>query len=71
MEYLTTAYWKATEYNELDNWNKECLPKINNFWNDVLKYRKRPIEEIKELLMPSKNLINNNNSIKEKEKVLI
>ena len=43
MEYLTTTYWKATEYNELlikrnkEWWNKECLPKINKFWEDVLE----------------------------------
>ena len=60
MEYLMTTYWKATEYNELlikrdKEWfNKECVPKINKFWDDVLKYRKRPLEEIKELLNPKK-----------------
>ena len=60
MEYLTTTYWKATEYNELlikrdkEWWNKECLPKINKFWDDVLENRKRPVEKIKELLMPEK-----------------
>ena len=60
MEYLTTTYWKATEYNELlikrnkEWWEKECVPKIDKFWEDVLKYRKRPIDEVKEILMPSK-----------------
>ena len=55
MEYLKTSYWKVTQYNELlikrdKEWFVSvCLPKINEFWEKVLYYRGRPIEEIKAL----------------------
>lgn len=62
-EYLKTTYWKATEYNELlirrdKEWfDGECLPKINKFWSDVLYYRTKSIEEIKDLVKVSKKKI--------------
>lgn len=55
LEYLKTSYWKVTQYNELlikrdkDWFDSVCLPKINEFWEKVLYYRKRPIEELKAL----------------------
>ena len=59
-EYTKTTYWKATEYNELlikrdKEWfDTVCLPKINKFWEDVLHYRTRPMEEIENLIKPPK-----------------
>ena len=64
LEYLKTSYWKVTEYNELlikrdKKWFDEvCIPKINEFWDKVLYYRKRPIEELKELCQGRKKKIN-------------
>lgn len=62
LEYLTTTYWYATEYNELlikreKEWfHNECIPKINKFWDDVLHYRTRPMEEIKDLVKTKKKI---------------
>ena len=55
LEYLKTSYWKVTQYNELliqrdAKWfNSICIPKINEFWNKVLEYRGKSLEEIKSL----------------------
>ena len=55
LEYSKTSYWKVTQYNELliqrdeKFFNEICLPKINEFWEKVLDYRKRPLEEVKNL----------------------
>ena len=55
LEYLKTSYWKVTQYNELliqrdEKWfNSVCIPKINEFWNKVLEYRGKSLEEIKGL----------------------
>ena len=60
LEYLTTTYWKATEYHELliqrkKDWFREvCVPKINQFWSDVEHYRTRPQEEIEALVKVNK-----------------
>lgn len=60
LEYLITTYWCATEYNELliqrqKEWfHRKCIPLINSFWEDVLNYRTKPIEEIKALVKTSK-----------------
>ena len=62
LDYLTTTYWYATEYNELlikrqKEWFHEvCVPKINKFWEDVLHYRTRPMEEIKDLVKTKKKV---------------
>jgi putative phage-type endonuclease len=62
LEYLKTSYWKVTQYNELlikrdKKWfYKVCIPKINEFWDKVLYYRKRPIEELKALCNGRTNL---------------
>jgi len=69
LEYLKTSYWKVTEYNELlikrnKEWfDNHCLPIINGFWEKVLYYRQRPMEEVKALCGGRKKIIK-----KEKEK---
>ena len=68
LEYLKTSYWKVTEYNELlikrdkEKFHNQWLPIINEFWEKVLYYRQRPMEEVK-ALCGKKKIIN-----KEKEK---
>ena len=60
LEYLTTTYWCATEYNELliqreKEWfHRKCIPLINKFWEDVLHYRTQPMEDIKALVKTAK-----------------
>ena len=55
IDYLKTSYWKTTQYNELlikrdKEWfDSVCLPKINEFWEKVLEYRQRPIEDVQAL----------------------
>ena len=69
LEYLKTTFYKAVEYNELlikrdKKWFDEvCLPKINKFWNDVLFYRKRPMQEVEDLTKVKKIKIKKNNTI--------
>ncbi len=69
LEYLRTTYYKAIEYNELlikrdKKWFDEvCLPKINKFWEDVLFYRKRPLQEVEDLTKPKKIKIKKNDTI--------
>ena len=52
--------WYATEYNELlierqkDWFHRKCIPLINKFWEDVLHYRTKPMEEIKNLIKTKK-----------------
>ena len=60
LSYVQTTYWKSTEYNELlikreKEWfDTVCLPKINKFWEDVLHYRTRPLEEVQALIKTNK-----------------
>ena len=55
LDYIKTSYWKVTQYNELlikrdKEWfDSVCLPKINEFWEKVLEYRQRPLEDVKAL----------------------
>ena len=89
LEYLKTSYWKVTQYNELlikrdKEWfDTVCLPKINEFWEKVLYYRGRPIEEIKALCggrntktyqklpVPEQPKIGLNQVVKDQDKSLI
>ena len=60
LDYLCTTFWYATEYNELlierqkDWFHRKCIPLINKFWEDVLHYRTKPMEEIKNLIKTKK-----------------
>ena len=60
LDYLGTSYWKLTKYNALlikrdkEWWDKLAVPKINKYWDDVLEYRKKPMEELKKLHQPRK-----------------
>ena len=67
LEYLKTSYWKVTQYNELlikrdkKIFDEVFLPKINEFWEKVMYYRGRPIEEIKALCSGRKNMTKKTN----------
>ena len=58
LEYQCTSYWKLAKYNSLlikrdvEWWNKEALPKINQYWSDVLEHRKKPMDELQKLYKP-------------------
>ncbi len=58
LEYQCTSYWKLVKYNallikrEVDWWNKEALPKINQYWSDVLEHRKKPMDELQKMFKP-------------------
>jgi len=60
LDYLCTTFWYATEYNELliqreKEWfHRKCIPLINKFWEDVLHYRTKPMEDIKNLIKTNK-----------------
>lgn len=51
LEYIQTSFWILNEYScilvkrDRDFWDN-ILPKINDFWQDVLKYRKIGIESL-------------------------
>ena len=58
LEYQQTSYWKLTKYNALlierqvEWWNNFALPKINQYWKDVLEHRKMPKEELQKMHKP-------------------
>ena len=58
LEYQQTSYWKLTKYNallierQLEWWNTFALPKINQYWSDVLEHRKKPMDELQKLYKP-------------------
>lgn len=58
LEYQQTSYWKLVTYNALlierqvEWWNSFALPKINQFWADVLEHRKKPRDELQKLYKP-------------------
>jgi putative phage-type endonuclease len=50
-EYIATNYWKLEEYSVIlvkrdRDWFQEAYKNIEQFWNDVLKYRKEGIDKI-------------------------
>ena len=65
LEYQRTSYWKVLKYNDLlikrdvKWWNEEAVPKINKYWEDVLEYRKKPMDELNLLYKPNKYKPNN------------
>lgn len=76
LEYLKTSYWKVTQYNELlikrdKKWFYEvCIPKINEFWDKVLYYRKRPIDELKALCQGRKKINKKSTTVINKVEVI-
>ena len=58
LEYQCTSYWKLVKYNallikrDLEWWNNQALPKINQYWNDVLEHRKKPMDELQKMFKP-------------------
>ena len=61
LDYTATIYWKLELYNCLlvkrdRDWFSEVKPKIDNFWNDVLKYRENGIDELIERSKPKKRI---------------
>ena len=58
LEYQCTSYWKLVKYSallikrDLEWWNNQALPKINQYWNDVLEHRKKPMDELQKMFKP-------------------
>jgi putative phage-type endonuclease len=51
LEYIGTTYWRLEEYSVIlvqrdRDWFKIASKKIENFWNDVLKYRRDGVESL-------------------------
>lgn len=51
LDYIGTTYWKLDEYSNIlvkrdKKWFMEAYIKIEQFWNDVLKYRKDGVQEL-------------------------
>jgi putative phage-type endonuclease len=59
LEYQQTGYWKLIKYNALlierdvKWWNDTAAPKINQYWEDVLEHRKKPMEELQKIYKPN------------------
>ena len=58
LEYQQTGYWKLIKYNALlierdvKWWNELALPKINQYWADVIEHRKKPMDELQKIYKP-------------------